>query len=297
MKKTLTSVLALAMAATLAQAANRRATVDGNWTNAAIWNVAPTAADNAQIRAAVTVDSIVDITKILVGKNGGPGTLTALAGSVVNASDNITVGEENAGALVLEGGTVDVIGAVNIGNNASTTGSLTIESGLLKFTSVLSIGNVSSGSMTMNGGSIIGNRLTYGTADGLSDGAINLLGGTMTLTNITSGVLNARSAGSLLTIGNDASMALGGDQLLNGHLNSLVASNNLAWANGTSSLGSTYGTGDKTWDDGSGSYLHAAIDGGETIVWVDTVIPEPATLGLVGIGVGLLYIRRRFPRQ
>jgi len=105
--------------------------------------------------------------------------------------------------------------------------------------------------------------------------------------------LTFNSAGSTLTIANAATLTLGGD------MTTAIAgftSGNLLWATGSSTLGDLYGTGDQTFDNGFGSYLHSFYDSGaaKTIVWVDLVpVPEPTALSLALLGgLGLLVGRR-----
>ena len=122
----------------------------------------------------------------------------------------------------------------------------------------------------------------------------SLLGGSLQLGALLS-PLSFNSAGSTLTIANAATLTLGGNQ------NTAIAGfagGNLLWNNGSSTLGGLYGTGDQTFDNGFGSYLHSFYDSGaaKTYAWVDLVaapVPEPATLSLALLGgIGLLVGRR-----
>ncbi len=292
MKKEITIGLAMAMTATMALGGRLETTGDGIWTNTAVvWSSgAPGSGDIARISNVVTLDTAQSVDKLAVGYDAGAGDLTIISGGALMAGRSADVGDSSAGTLLVDGGQMGVNGALNVGNGS--TGSLTVDNGgYLYMSANLSVGKSTLGTLTLNDGHIQGRNLNVGNTVGFGLGTVNLLGGTMSLTNSAAsddGRLDIRTAGDVLNIENDAQLIIGGDQWTN--IASFVTADNIDWDNGSGMAG----VGDKTWVNGSGSYLHSEFDGTVTTVWVNQTIPEPATLGLVAMaGVGLLVLRRR----
>ena len=300
------AALALAMASTIGQAANINSTVAGGlWSAGTTWSggIVPgetlTVTDVARIvnGGLVTLDytPTYPLGNVQIGRTaGGAGNLAVTAGGVLNmtSGSNLEVGSQTVGTLLMSGGTINVLSALNITAAVAASGSsATVDSGNLNVGTALAVGKYALGTLTINGGSVKANTMLVGT-NGINSFA-SLLGGGLELAATTP--LTFNSAGSTLTIANAATLTLGGNQ------NSAIAgfasvSLNLLWNNGSSALGGTYGTGDQTFDNGAGSYLHSFYDSTatKTYVWVDTVaVPEPAalSLGLLG-GIGLWVGRR-----
>jgi hypothetical protein len=229
---------------------------------------------------------------------GGAGNLEVTTGGVLNMTlgSNMEVGSQTVGTLLLSGGTINVLSALNISATATTTSGsfVTLSSGNLNVGTVLAVGKFANGTLTINGGSVVANTMPVG-AVGINSSA-SLLGGSLQLGALLN-PLTFNSAGSTLTIANAATLTLGGNQ------NTAIAgfaSGNLLWNNGSSTLGGLYGTGDQTFDNGAGSYLHSYFDGGanKTYVWADTVpVPEPAALSLALLGGIGLWVGRRTRRS
>ncbi|VGO15737.1 hypothetical protein PDESU_04322 [Pontiella desulfatans] len=256
--------LAMAMAATMALGARIDTTGDGSWTNTpVVWSGGvPGAADTARVGHDVTLntDSVI-VDKLTVGR-GTVGVLTISSGGNLIASNGVTIADTADGTLILNGGQMSVInGGLTLGADTEV------------------------GTLTLNTGSIDANTLAIGT-DRNAPSTVNLFGGTFTVNNAAG--LGIKNGGSVLNIQNDAQLILAGDALaaIDG-----FALTKILWADGSGMAG----IGDSTWDNGSGSYLHAEFDGTNTTVWTNETIPEPATLGLVMMtATGLLVIRRRF---
>ena len=300
------TALALAMASTVAQAANISSAPGGGlWSATTTWTGGVVPGETVAVTdvARIVNTSLVTLNytptyalgNVQIGRTtGGAGNLEVTTGGVLNMTlgSNLEVGSQTVGTLLLSGGTVNVLSALNISAAATTTSGsfLTVNGGNLNVGTALAVGKFALGTLTINGGSVVANTMPVG-AVGINSSA-SLLGGSLQLGALVN-PLTFNSAGSTLTIANAATLTLGGNQ------NTAVAGfagGNLLWNNGSSTLGGLYGTGDQTFDNGFGSYLHSFYDGGvnKTIVWVDLVpVPEPATLSLAVLGgIGLLAGRR-----
>jgi len=307
MKKSALIALALAMASTAVQAANISSTVGGGlWSATTTWTggvvpgtVGAPGADIARIvnGSLVTLNSAVPIAmgNVQIGRTtGGAGNLEVTTGGVLNMalSSNMEVGSQTVGTLLLSGGTINVLSALNITAAAGASGSsVTVNSGNLNVGTTLAVGKFANGTLMINGGSVVANAMPVGTVG--IDSSASLLGGSLQLGALLN-PLTFNSAGSTLTIANAATLTLGGDKTTE---IAGFAGINLLWATGSSTLGGLYGTGDQSFDNGFGSYLHSFFDAGttKTYVWVDTVapVPEPTTLSLALLsGLGLLVGRR-----
>lgn len=291
MKKILT-ISMLVMASTMANALNRSTTADGNWTNNAIWNTAPTAIDTAWLNHAVNVDSDVAITVVRVGRTQA-GSLAIDSSGKLITSGNLIIGDRYAGTGSIDGGFVGITGALNIGSGGATypqgDGMLAIgNNGTLTNSGRIAVAPDGTGSLTLNSGSIVSlGNLVLGNTNSMGTATVNLLGGTASFDNVT-----FDTAADLLNIENGVLLTLNTNRL--SVIAGFVASGNITWDNGDVANTSV---GDMTWDNGAGSYLHADFDSGtaKTTVWVNQTIPEPATLGLVAFaGAAVLIIRRRF---
>ena len=206
-------------------------------------------------------------------KGSGNSGHVDVSGGTVNITSDLMVGQFGTGTVVLSGGSVTADRA-RVGGMNTGTGTLTVNAGGL-----LTVG-----------------RLNVGGATGLT-GVVNLNGGTVNAIIVDigeAGTLNLASAGTLAGYTNMAFSADGllvweGDQV--SAIDSLVIAGTIT-ANGASGdEGKAY---DQEWTLGS-ALLRADYDSGtgNTEVW--TVIPEPATLGMVvAMGAGALFIRRRF---
>ena len=264
MKKGILIGLAMAMTATMALGGRVETISDGNWTNAAIWEAPLLAGDTARISHDVTLDSdSLLMSKVVVGRTT-PGVLTIASGGNLTVENSVTLADAADGTLVFNGGQMSVTAGGVILGTAATSGTLTLNSGSVDALT-LDIGIENTAASTMN-----------------------LFGGTFTV-NADAG-LGIKNGGSVLNIKNDAQLILSGNSLdaIDG-----FASAKIVWADGSG----MEGIGDRTWSNGSGSYLHAEFDGADTTVWTNTTIPEPATLGMLLMGsAGMLWIRRRIIR-
>ena len=301
------AALALAMASTAVQAVNYASVVAGGlWSAPATWGAATTpgsvglpGADIARIVNGgwVTLNSTVPIAmgNVQIGRNtGGAGNFEVTTGGILNltAASSLLVGDQTGGTFLMSGGTINNTGRVDITASVLASGSTaTINGGNLNVGLAINVGKFAFGTLAINGGSVQALKMFVGT-NGINS-FVNLQGGTLTLLDTLTGGLTFNTVGSTLTIANAATLTLGGDKTT---AVAGFAGGNLLWATGSSTLGGLYGTGDQTFDNGFGSYLHSFYDStpAKTYVWVDMVpVPEPATLSLALLGgIGLLVGRR-----
>jgi hypothetical protein len=199
--------------------------------------------------------------------------------------NEIATGGIEEGTTVINGGTLTAHSGFQVGNNILAAGSVvTMNDGLL-YSKTLNVGRKADAEMTVYDGTIETGLLGIGGIAGFetATGVLDLLGGSITTTN--AGGLLMRENG-LLNIENDALLILAGNAYSN--INASANSGKIDWDN---ALVDT--VGDYTWSNGSGSYLTSEFDGTDTTVWV-TTIPEPATIGLLGLSGLALFIRKRF---
>jgi hypothetical protein len=294
----------MAMAATAVQAANINSIASGLWSETTTWKngVVPGAlpnADSARIIGGytVTLDSSVPNTlgNVLVGRQA-TGALIITNGANLNLTGgNLEsgTGDNGSGTITMYGGSISIIdGGFKVGagaNGANPESSAAIHGGNINLSGFVNVGASANASMTMDGGSILASRLYVGGDGTLFNGSTVLTGGSIEVTHATLG-LNI-NANSTLTMGGTGELILAADNWA--AIDAFVAANRIDWANGD--LVNT-DVGLKTWDNGSGSYLHTDFDEvtNKTNVWVNQTIPEPATLGLVAFaGAAVLIIRRR----
>ncbi len=300
------TALALTVASTVAQAANISSAPGGGlWSAGTTWQGGVVPGETVAVTdvARIVNTSLVTLNytptyalgNVQIGRTtGGAGNLEVTTGGVLNMTlgSNLEVGSQTVGTLLLSGGSISVLSALNISATATTSSgsSVTVNSGNLNVGTTLAVGKFALGTLTINGGSVVANTMPVG-AVGINSSA-SLLGGSLQLGALVN-PLTFNSAGSTLTIANAATLTLGGNQST---AVAGFAGGNLLWNNGSSTLGGLYGTGDQTFDNGFGSYLHSFYDGGlnKTVVWVDLVpVPEPTTLSLAVLGgIGLLAGRR-----
>ena len=236
---------------------------DGLWDNAANWSgngktAVPTLADDVTLGLANATISIVDGDTALAKNIFGPGyTATSLV------------------TLNVSGGSLQSAGVMNIAQSADTKGLWTMSGGSVTVgdavTDTLKIGFRGTGTLEMSGGTITAIGAMYvGDNTGGGVGTVNLSGGVIELNHNAAsplliqngGVINMSDAGILKFLGGDRT----------GLIDTFVSDGRISVA--------------------EGKEISAVYNGTDTIV---SVIPEPATLGLVGVcSAVLLFIRRRF---
>jgi hypothetical protein len=199
----------------------------------------------------------------------GNGLLIINSGSAVSTTGNLEIGVKDGtagatGVLVLNDGTLSV-SQILLGKDAGTTGTLTLNGGAVSTGNFKLANNATStGTLNLYGGTLTVN----GSWSGPGTDKIGISLGTLTAANDVTGKFNGiRNAGDMTVLG--------------GMLDD-------------SAFTSTYTSNSGSFS--SGGYIakwgyDSVTD--KTAMW--SVIPEPATLGLVAaFGGGLLFFRRRF---
>jgi hypothetical protein len=97
---------------------------------------------------------------------GGAGNLEVTTGGALNMTlgSNLEVGSQTVGTLLLSGGTLNVLSALNISVAATTTSGsfVTVNSGNLNVGTVLAVGKFANGTLTINAGSVVANTMPVG---------------------------------------------------------------------------------------------------------------------------------------
>lgn len=304
MNKRLAIALAImAIGASVVQAATYQSTAlaNANWTDAGAWGTTPgypgssAAGDIAYVSgsATITLNSSVPNTmgNIHVGRSSvGNLIVNSGANMTLSLGNNLTVGSTAVGYYTQNGGTVNGTSALNISIAATTTaGSLaTINGGNLNVGTTLFVAKAANGGMDITGGAVKTRDLTIGDALNTTVGTVSLTGGSL---EVTSAAFAINTAGSQLEIGTGGTLILGGDVWST--VGNYVNSGDIVW----DALDTvTAGVGDKTWHNLSGhGYIHTDYDAltGKTTVWVNQTIPEPATVGMLGLGSLIVLLVRR----
>ena len=253
----------------------------GNVTNGGNFNIANSATAGGS-KATITGGTMTNL-NIYVGKNAN-GSLSVTGGQLLGSA--LFVGDVGIGTFT-NSGTVINSGAFNIANSATAGGSTATITGGTMTNKNINVGKAANGSLSVTGGQLLGSSLNMGDTNNLFNGSAALTGGTIEITN----ALTINTA-SKLTIGDTGELIWNGDKVAN--IGTLVTSGSIIWSSGSSTLGTTYGLGDQTWTNGA-YFLHADYDATDlkTRVWADT-IPEPATIGMIGLGALITLLIRRF---
>jgi hypothetical protein len=263
-----------------------------------------------------------------IGNAGATGVgILSVDGGSLNVSGNSDIGlfgTARTGQVELNSGSITSGGNMVMGGwNAGATGRMTVNDGTYTQTGgTLTLGRTGSGTLVMNGGTVDltaggWNPLRVGSSSG--DGIVTLNGGLLITSgfeadwnNVDAGLAKIElnggqlqvegNFGSAFRLDDNAEMAFGDDGVFawNGNhvaeFGAAVDGGYITWDSaGTDMLTENW---DASWANGT-SVLYADYDDvnpGYTTVWA-TVIPEPASVGLLAIGGSLLFIRRLIVRD
>jgi len=301
--------VAIALASTMAQAAIIQTVgggTSGSWTDSAIWTggivpgTVPDGADLTRIKLNdITLDTTVaePLSALQIGRNA-PGSLTVNSGAYVDlgGAGSVMVGEalNGSGTFIMNGGTITnlkTFTVANGANGANPASSAVIHGGTLAVNTAdgtIAVGKAANASMMMDGGYVTTKSLDLGDSGNLFNGSFTLAGGTMQIGSIVASL--TINTASTLTMEGTGQLIWGGNKV--DEIAAFVTANDIVWASGSGS----YTGGDiitsSSWTNGLSSVLNAAYDGTNTTVWV-TTIPEPATVGMIGLGALITLLIRR----
>ena len=306
-KRIAIGIAIMAMAATAVQAATYVSAtgVSANWTGAGAWGTSSgspggaSGPDLSKIVGGSTITLNSDIPagnalgNVQVGEKtvAGGGNLIIDSGAYMRlaSASALTVGQDALGTITMNGGTVTGK-TVTVSQTAvsSAGSSLAMHGGTIDIEANIFVGKFATGTLTMDGGNVLTSKLNIGDAAGATLGSsVTLTGGTITVGGSGTNGLAINSASGVLNMGGNGQLIMAGNQW--SVIDAYVNSGDITWASG----GSITGEGDHTWANG-GNYLHTAFDSGanKTTVWVNT-IPEPATVGMLGLGSLIVLLVRR----
>lgn len=292
--------------------------VDGsNWTNPAVWTTPgngtlPGIADTAYIRGdrTVTIDSDVgSIFNFYIGDSasfGQTGTVNITGGKLVSVNGSTTV--RSAVGRPLNG----AMGYLNLSGG-------TLQMGAASGTNVLHIGvdtattNHTTGIFSISGTGNFNGRLLVGSAiSGDSGDKVRILGSSATIgTTSTSGnALEVRASGILefifdatgistmdygaSQVGGTASFATGSQILIDGAAYTGGSNTFTLIRAGVLSAATTPTIVLTNFAEGTTYSYNTTLD---TLTVTTAAIPEPATIGMVGLGAIALMIFRRQMRK
>lgn len=242
-------------------------------------------------------NATVNTTGDLVIGNGGQGAadLTINSGGVVNVGD----GSAEKWLIMGNGDTVDSSLTVNAGGTLNLNGGSDLMAWGVN-------GNTGTKTITVDGGTIQGSA---GSILSLSaDGTLNIVnGGTVDIETINnSGTINGDltlGAGKMIQFNAAESLTVSGLVTLDDSFGvaslmgfgTNVVDGTYTLINNASDFSNIQNFGIEnayTMEDGRLAYFQ---NGSLDLVIAPAVIPEPATIGLIGVfGAGLLFVRRRF---
>jgi hypothetical protein len=195
------------VAAPKAEAANRTASVSGNWNNTATWggSSVPIAGDNVTIGAGrtvtVTADAACSTINFTTANTGTVSSITINSGILLAVSGNVTIRRPaggNTSNITVDGGTLNVGGilAIQGTSGGSRLATLNISTGTVTVTGDLTTSGVDSqvifsGAGTLNAGGTFmsGTKGTFtpdgGTVNFNAAGAQSIAPFTYTFNNVT----------------------------------------------------------------------------------------------------------------
>jgi hypothetical protein len=303
MKKLAIGLAIVALAATAAQAATYTTAsfVTTDWTTAGAWGTQPgypgsASIDTARIQGSATIDLTTTVpnqmANINIGRASTIGTLNVQSGAnlIVQAGGNLNVGDNYIGYYNQNAGTVNVGSAFSVATSLASGGSLaTINGGSLTVGTTLWAGKFGAGTLTVNGGTILTRDFRIGDSNTVSQ--VNLNGGTVEVTG-TGAIPYEINPNSVLSFQSEGTLIIDNNFGIESLIAAQVAANDIIWDNG--SVVNT-AIGSYAWDNGTGDYLHYKYDFGtnKSTVWVNQTIPEPATVGMLGLGSLIVLLVRR----
>jgi hypothetical protein len=237
---------------------------DGRWATGQNWSgnggarIAPTLADDVTLGLGNATISIVGGDTALAKNVFGPG----------NTNPNLVT-------LDISGGSLQVANHLNVTQQAGSNGLLVMSGGSVTVgdatSDTLKIGFRGTGTLDMTGGTLTSIGSMYvGHNTGGGVGTVNLSGGVIELNHNAASPLLVQNGGVINMSDDGILKFLGGDRT--GLVANFVSDGRISVA--------------------EGKEISAVFNGTDTVV---TVIPEPATLGLVSaFAAGTLFVRRRF---
>ena len=298
----------MAMAATAVQAVTYVSAtgVSANWTGTGAWGSSggtpgsSVQGDLVKIvgGSTITLNSDIPASFALGNVQAGEKTVAGGGNLIIDSgaylrmlsTSTLTAGQDALGTITMNGGTVTgKTVTVSQGVTTSAGSSFTMHGGLIDIEGPLFVGKFANGSLTMDGGTIKANVIRIGDLAGTTVSSATLTGGSIEIIGSGTNGLNITSASGVLNMGGNGQLIMAGNQW--SVIEAYVNSGDITWASGSG----VAGFGDKTWGNGSGSYLHTAYDAGttKTTVWVNQTIPEPATVGMLGLGSLIVLLVRR----
>ncbi len=282
------------------------ATADVIWTGDVEIGVGVTEADEHN-----SGDSTSNINSLNVGRNtNGDGTLDVSGGTLNVANGGLFVGNYNnaVGVLNVNGGDMTVAQANNfIGDNTTGGGEINLSSGSLTFSGQGSIwmGNSAGiADIKISGGEWSGGKLlmNLGGTSGLSVTGDDATSIWFNDSSIGSGIntfnLTADASGITLIDFNAVSFAEAGTQILNIDISAYDTVANDDSLTLIDSQWSTFAASDFDTINiiGGTGDVNVTADGFGSVMTIDNIVPvpEPATIGLLGIGTLLTLLVRRF---
>lgn len=260
---------------------------EGIWSETNIWSSAkvPVSGDSVYIRnnGIVTLNSTAatNMGNLYIGENTA-GTLKITAGGYLNVTGNVAIGRTgaytNIGTLSIEGGTFVKNGSIIVGNG-TVTGIVSISSG-----SLMGSIEMGSASATYDGGDtlrVIGSTANIsGTNFQAGNGSIvEFIFDASGISMLNYSGITRFATGSQIIV--DGAAYTGGAQTF-----TLIGGGDIGTSLGSPTIILTNFAAGTTYDfDTAGN------------VFTVTTIPEPATIGMLGLGAGaILLVRRRMRR-
>jgi len=184
-------ILGLQLSVSAATVEFRNYSGDGLWSTATNWNTGtlPIVVDRAKLAflttGTVTLDSAGLADELLVGHVSTAGVNIVSGGSLSAAKVNLGAFISGAtGELLINGGELDMSGALQIGNYPAVSGLMIMNSGSARVDGIISVGYKGSGTFEQSGGTFIANVGDFRIAEFAgSSGTATISGGTVWIGN------------------------------------------------------------------------------------------------------------------
>lgn len=268
---------------------------NSNWNIAANWSPAsvPTAADDAFIRVnrTVLIDSAVpSVTTVYLGSDNNSGTVNLASGGSLSISGNFEVMRRGTftsatGILNMSGGSLAVGGNLYVGagtgSNTNGSGTANISGGTIAAAITIGATGTGDGTGTFN---VLGSAAIIGDGGASKNFTVNAFG-TLAFTLDALGVSALNYGNGVATFGTGSTLNIDGSTYAG-------SGGDIVLING----GTLNGSATNVSITGLAAYNPVLVynegANGDLILRL-SVVPEPGSLALAGIGAGLIGMRRR----